>query len=224
MWSRVSLWVMRRQAAYRIDDRDGWMFHLIDAAGASFSWKGVDYSGGIPASAPAYLDAEVPPGTYVAWASRGSGGEAEETHRAILAVHDEPLVVVRLLPRPRSEPCPDGGHEPEPEGRCRIDIVGVQGDKIRDGLPGRIIVRGKAEHCPRVRVIVQANGVTLTETVDVEQDGTWAAALRNEGIKCVAVVEVTVVCEADRRCIARGEFRLDCERPKQKPKRPKDRG
>lgn len=224
MWSRVSLWVMRQQAAYRIDDRDGWTFHLVDAAGASSSWKGINYTGGIAASAPAYLDVEVPPGTYVAWASRGVGDEAEDTHRAVLAVHEEPHLVLRLLPRPRPKPCPDDGHEPEPEGHCRIEVIAVQGDKIRGGQPGRIIVLGNAEDCPRVRVIVQADGVTLTETVDVEQDRTWAAALRNEGIDCGSVVVVTVVCDTDQRCMTRREFPLACERVKRKPSPPTRQG
>lgn len=216
MWSRVSLWVMQQDAAYRVDGRDGWVFYLIDAAGAAFSWKGIDYTSGIAASAPSYLDYELPPGTYVAWASRGVGSEAEDTHRAVLAVHNEPQLVLRLLPRPRPKPCPDGN----PEGHCRIEVISVRGDKLRDGLPGRIIVQGKAEDCPRIKLVVQAGGITLTDSLDVEQDGTWTAVFRNEGIKCGTVVVVTAICEENERCRTRREFSVDCDRPKRKQPSP----
>ena len=218
MWSRVSLWVMQQDAAYRLDGRDGWVFYLVDGAGAPFDWKGIDYTSGIAASAPAYLDYELPPGTYVVWAARGVGDEAEDTHRAVLAVHDEPQLVLRLLPRPRPKPCPCD--DPEPEDHCRLEVISVQGDKIRDERPGRITVLGKAEDCSRVKVVVQANGITLTDTVDVEQDGSWKTALHNEGIPCGAVVVVTVICEKDERCRTRRELRLECDRPKQKPTPP----
>jgi len=215
MWSRVSLWVMQQDAAYRIDARDGWVFHLVDATGADFAWKGIDYSAGIVAGAPAYLDYEVPPGTYVVWAARGSGTEAEDTHRAVLAVHDEPHLVVRLLPRPRVKPCPDD--EPEHDDTCRLEISSVRGDKVREDRPGRVVVQGEAHGCSRVVVEVSSDGGSMTETVDVEQDGSWTAVFRSDGeLRCGAVVVVTVTCVDDKRCRTRRELPVDCARASRK--------
>ena len=216
MWSRLSLWVMQQDAAYRVDGRDGWTFHLADATGAPFGWKGIDYTGGIAASAPSYLDVELPPGTYVAWANRGSGDQAEDTYRAVVAVNDEPQLVVRLLPRRPIKPCPDP-HEPEPEESCRLEIVSARGDKVRDERPGRITVNGTAQGCSRVVVEIDGDGISVTDTVDVDAVGDWTAMFRSEGeFACDQVVIVTVRCQNDKRCLTRRELRIDCERPARK--------
>lgn len=215
MWTRVSLWLMRQDAAYRLDDRDGWLFRLVDGAGAPFSWKGVDYTAGVPASAPGYLDYELPPGTYVVWAERTQGQEPEDTHRAVLAVHDESQVVVRLLPRPRVKPC---DHEPDPHHECRLEVLGVRGDKVREETPGRLLVVGTADGCAEVHVVVERDGQVLEDTVMVEADGSWVAAFRNElKVSCGGVVVVTATCVEDERCRAKGEWPVDCDRPKRKP-------
>jgi hypothetical protein len=144
MWSRVSLWVMAPGRADRLDARAGWVFRVADAQSAPFSWKGVDYTTGLLASAPAYVDFELPPGIYVAWADLG----ALTTHRAALAVHDEPSLVVRLLPDVVDD-------VPLPEGECRITIDEVRGEDVRNGWPGTIVVSGTASSCPIVHVVIQ---------------------------------------------------------------------
>ncbi|MGB8649502.1 MAG: hypothetical protein WCD35_02450, partial [Mycobacteriales bacterium] len=149
MWSRVSLWVMAPGRADRLDPRDGWVFRVADAQSTPFSWKGIDYTAGLPAPAPAYLDVELPPGTYVAWADLG----VLTTHRAVVAVHDEQSVVVRLLP----DVVPD---VPPDQGECRITVDEVRGEDAQDGWPRAIVVSGTATHCPVVHVAIKRKGAS----------------------------------------------------------------
>ena len=214
MWSRVSLWVMEQDAAYRVDDRDGWVFHLADATGAAFGWKGIDYTGGVAAGAPGYLDYEVPPGTYVAWATRTDGTEQTDTHRAVVAVHDEPSLTVRLLPRPRPEPC----EQPEPP--CQVTVDSARGEQVRDGYPTRIVVQGTAT-CPHVKVAVKRPGGSgsVSDVVDVAADGSWSFALPNElKVECGGTVLVQAACTDDERCRARAELVVECPKRERRPR------
>lgn len=76
------------------------------------------------AGAPGYVDCEVPPGTYVVWAQRPDKPEPLLTHRAVVAVHDEPVVTVRLLPNPKTQRPPD---DTPPEDECDVAILCVEG-------------------------------------------------------------------------------------------------
>lgn len=216
MWSRVSLWVMEQDAAYRVDDRDGWVFHLADATGAAFGWKGIDYTGGVAASAPGYLDYEVPPGTYVAWATRTDGGQETDTHRAVVAVDHEPSLTVRLLPRPLQEPC----DQPEPEAPCEVTVDTARGEQVRDGYPTRVVVQGTAT-CPQVKVAVKRPGssASATDVVDVAADGTWTLVVPNDlKVECGGTVLVLVACTDDERCRAKAELTVECPKRDRKPK------
>lgn len=202
MWSRVSLWVMAPGRADRLDARDGWVFRVADARSAPFSWKGVDYTAGVPASAPAYVDFELPPGTYVAWADLG----ALTTHRAVLAVHDEPSVVVRLLPDLVVD-------DPSPEDECRITIDEVRGEDVRNGWPGTIVVSGTATSCPVVHVVIERGGGGGHEEADapVAGDGTWTHAFPNTfKAECGAPMEVVATCVDDPTCQTKAVLPVHC--------------
>lgn len=206
MWTRVSLWVMAPGRADRLDARDDWRFTIADAHEKSFSWKGVDYTAGLQESAPAYLDVELPPGTYVAWAERGSLA----THRAVLAVHDEPSVVLRLLPDVPSK------DEDPPNDECRIDVHGVRGvDVDVDGSwPRAVVVDGTSAHCPVVHVAIKSKGARSWVEADasVDSDGSWSASFPNDiKVECGSVVQVVATCTENRTCQAEGTFPVRCE-------------
>jgi hypothetical protein len=203
MWSRVSLWVMAPGRADRLDARAGWVFRVADAQSAPFSWKGVDYTTGLLASAPAYVDFELPPGIYVAWADLG----ALTTHRAALAVHDEPSLVVRLLPDVVDD-------VPLPEGECRITIDEVRGEDVRNGWPGTIVVSGTASSCPIVHVVIQREEAGGYEAADatVAGDGSWTQAFPNQfKAECGTPMEVVTTCTADPTCQAKAVLPVHCD-------------
>lgn len=206
MWTRVSLWVMAPARADRLDGRDGWRFRIADAQEQPFAWKGVDYTSGLVESVPAYLDVEVPPGTYVVWAERG----AVTTHRAVLAVHDEPSVVVRLIPA--VTPRPQEPEEPKPE--CEITIEGVRGFEVDNGWPRAVEVYGTSAHCPVVHVAIRRRGGKDWTELDavVAPDGTWAATFPNDlKVECGSTVQVVATCTEDRSCNAKGAFDVTCD-------------
>jgi len=204
MWSRVSLWVMAPGRADRVDPRDGWVFRLADAQSAPFSWKGIDYTAGILAPAPAYLDVELPPGTYVAWADLGP----VTTHRAVVAVHDEQSVVVRLLPD-----VPADGPKDE-EGDCRITVDEVRGEGVEGGWPRSVVVSGTATHCPVVHVAIRAEGSRGGAEADatVAGDGSWTVVFPNDlKAECGTPMQVVATCTADRTCQTKEVLPLHCE-------------
>ena len=208
MWTRVSLWVMAPSRADRLDGRDGWVFTLCDAHEQPFSWKGIDYSGGLPAIAPSYLDVELPPGTYVAWATRG----ADSTHRAVVAVHDEQVVVVRLLPEtPADGGSGDGGQGGSKD--CEITVDHVRGENAHDGYPGTLVVSGSASNCSQVDIDLSRQGITGHEhgSATVAADDTWSHAFPNAlKSRCGASVTVTATCTADRRCATTRTLPVEC--------------
>lgn len=205
MWTRVSLWVMAPGRADRLDSRDDWVFKVADAREQTFVWKGVDYTAGLPESAPAYLDVELPPGNYVAWADRGS----LTTHRAALAVHDEPSVVLRLLPA-----VPPKQEDPPEEDQCRIAIDGVRGTDTDGSWPRAVVVHGTSVHCPAVHVAVKRQGARSWAEADttVDSDGRWSADFPNDlKVECGSPVQVVATCTEDRTCQAKGGFTVHCE-------------
>lgn len=204
MWTRVSLWVMAPGRADRLDSRDDWLFRIADAREQSFSWKGVDYTGGLPESAPAYLDVELPPGSYVAWAERGS----LSTHRAVLAVHDEPSVVLRLLPAVPPKPV-----DPPDDGECRISVDGVRGADVDGSWPRVVEVHGTSAHCPVVHVAIKRQDARSWAEADttVDSEGRWSAEFPNDlKIECGSSVRVVATCAEDRTCQTKGVFTVDC--------------
>lgn len=204
MWTRVSLWVMAPGRADRLDGRDGWTFVIEDAHEQAFSWKGIDYSAGRAAIAPAYLDVELPPGTYVTWATRAS----ETTHRAVLAVHDEQNVIVRLLPTTVTGGEGHGGSD------CAITVDHVKGTDVHDRFPATLVVTGTAVGCAEVDVDVSRQGVTSHEhgSATVASDGTWTCSLPNAlKVRCGDTVTVTVTCAKDRSCSTTRALAIDCE-------------
>jgi hypothetical protein len=206
VWTRVSLWVMAAGRADRLDGRDGWRFRIADAQELPFAWKGVDYTAGIIEAAPAYLDLEVPPGNYVVWAERGP----LTTHRAVLAVHDEASVVLRLLPAAAPRP-----QEPsEPERECEITIDGVRGHETEGGWPRAVVVHGSSAHCPVVHVAIRRRGAKTWSELDVvvASDGSWEATFPNDlKVECGSTVQVVATCTDDRTCNAKGAFELTCD-------------
>jgi hypothetical protein len=204
VWTRVSLWVMAPGRADRLDGRDGWTFRIADAQEQPFAWKGVDYTSGIAELVPAYLDVEVPPGTYVAWAERAG----VTTHRAVVAVHDEPSVVVRLLPAVPPKP-----QEPTEDPTCEITIAGVRGVEVDGGWPRAVAVEGTAAHCPVVHVMVRRRGAKTWSEMDVTvaADGSWTATFPNElKAECGSSLQVIAYCVEDRECQAKGAFEVAC--------------
>jgi hypothetical protein len=213
MWSRLSMWVMAPSKAYRIDDRDGWVFYVVDGEQQPFAWKGIDYTAGIAASTNGYTDFEVPPGTYVTWASRTAQGETLTTHRAVVAVHDEPVVTVRLLPNVPPTPPDDGGSG----GKCEITIDKAEGKASGDSsYPDKIVVTGTAVDCPEVHVVVRGpHGNTVEGDVSVGANGVWQFDFPNElKVRCGEVVLVDAWCTEDKRCRSRHELPVKCRRSK----------
>ena len=86
MWSRVSLWVMAPGRADRLDPRDGWVFRVADAQSAPFSWKGIDYTAGLPAAAPAYLEGRQVASAPPDWFTTAVGYATEELRGATSAL------------------------------------------------------------------------------------------------------------------------------------------
>jgi hypothetical protein len=210
MWSRLSMWVMAPGAAYRVDDRDKWQFFIEDATEKPFTWKGVNYTNGLMAGAPGYLDCEVPPGTYVVWAQRPDKPDPLTTHRAVVAVHDEPVVTVRLLPNPK--PTRPSGDPPQDE--CEVQILGVEGvTTARSDYPRKLVVTGTASTCRKVHVVVtRMDGEGRIEgDVTVAADGTWEFPFANElKLKCGERVQVEAFCLKDRECRAREVLAVHC--------------
>ncbi|HEX7167886.1 MAG TPA: hypothetical protein VF230_12990 [Acidimicrobiales bacterium] len=222
MWTRLNIWVMAPGNACRIDDRDGWVVYTVDAHQQPFSWKGFDYSAGTPTSENGFLDYEVPPGTYVIWAERKEQGRALRTHRAVAAVHDEPYVVVRLLPDTKPEP-PDReppdreppDREPpdrEPPKECTITIEEVRGYLRGSDLPVRFEVSGMATGCDDLQVIVRGEGgQTAYGVAHVDASGNWVFGWDNEQqFRCGEGVLVDVRCESNPNCRERAELTVDC--------------
>lgn len=151
MWPRLNVWVMTPASACRIDDRPDWVAFVADAHSSGFSWKGIDYSAGIQASAPGHVEFEIPPGTYIVWAERLERGKAESTHKAVVAVDRDPLVTVRLLPEP-----PPIERPSHPPGLGKGRRTGSELGKVRPNTPpvstidspadGITVTAGKVDH------------------------------------------------------------------------------
>ncbi len=215
MWSRLSMWVMAPSQAYRVDNRDGWVFYVADGEEQPFTWKGIGYTNGIAASAPGYLDCEAPPGTYVVWAGRDDQGTVLLTHKAVVAVHDEPVVTVRLLPDapPKKTPPDDGGPD------CHLTIDKAEGVASGDSsYPDKIMVSGTAQECPDVHVIVRGpHGGQLEGDVTTAADGSWTFSFPNElKVKCGEVLLVEAFCLEDRKCRVRRELPVKCRRTRKR--------
>jgi hypothetical protein len=213
MWPRLNVWVMAPGSACRIDDRDGWVVFTADAHGQPFTWKGVDYTAGINTAVAGYVDYEVPPGTYVVWAQRKENGTIVRTHKAVAAVHDEPVVTVRLLPdaAPTEEPKP---HE------CHIQVDDLEGRMTRrSDYPIGLELTGTAEGCSKLRVAVyRTDGDGKTEgEATVQSDGSWVFAFDNEmRLRCGETVLIDATCVEDRKCRQRTEITVRCTEAEQR--------
>ncbi|MCD9146017.1 hypothetical protein [Streptomyces albireticuli] len=213
MWPRINAWVMAPGSASRVDDRDGWVFFTADANEKSFSWKGIAYTSGITAGAAGHHNYELPPGTYIVWAERTDDRRTMRTHKAVVAVHDEPIVTVRLLPDVK----PEGPVEPPEPHECRITVDAVQG-LTPGGYPDGVKAMGTAEGCQEVHVTVRTpSGGKNTGVVTVEFDGSWTFAFDNafdDGtlLICSEPAFVDVRCMADPNCRKQEELTVRCPR------------
>jgi hypothetical protein len=206
------MWVMAPDAAFKVDDRDGWVFHVADAQQQPFHWKGIDYTAGLVAGTPGYLDCEIPPGTYVVWAERADKPTVLTTHRAVVAVHDEPVVTVRLLPLVPADP--GGGGDQHP---CSLEILGVDAVMAAGSeVPRKVEVTGTATGCAKVHVVVSrmAGPGSSEGDVTVKADGTWRYAFANDlKVRCGEEVLVEVTCLKDRSCRGRATLPVRCHQP-----------
>ncbi|MDX3848987.1 hypothetical protein ACSCB1_03655 [Streptomyces europaeiscabiei] len=219
MWSRINVWVMEPGSASRIDDREGWVFFTADAHEQPFTWKGIAYTSGITTAVPGYANYEVPPGTYVVWAEREDDGRnTVRTHKAVVAVHGEPVATVRLLPDVK----PDHPVEPPEPHKCRITVDSVQGHWApAGGYPTDLKATGTADGCSELRVTVRTpNGGKTEGDVTVASDGSWAFTFNNDfddgsRLICNEPAFVTVTCIKDQNCRTKKELIVRCTRPEQ---------
>lgn len=210
MWPRLNVWVMAPGNAARIDDRDGWVVFTADAHQKPFGWKGFDYTAGTTTSEPGFVEYELPPGTYVVWAQRKEKKATVRTHTAVVAIHDEPVVTVRLLPDLVAE---DKPRKEEPEDECRVGIGRLSGYMRGSDWPKRLELTGTAGGCSEVRIVIrrtEGNG-KVQGTATVESDGTWLFKFDNEvELRCGETVLVDVVCARNEKCRERAKVSVHC--------------
>jgi hypothetical protein len=210
MWSRLNVWIMSAECAARIDDRDGWSVFTVDAHQRPFTWKGVDYSAGINASAPGYVDFELPPGTYVVWAERRDGRRTIRTHKTVAAIHAEPQVVVRLLMN--ADTSDERDKKPTPE--CSITITELEGRRSsRFDYPVGCELSGTATGCAHLHVVVRRidGEGQIERDVGVQSDGTWRMTFDNDmRLRCGEIVLVEATCADDKTCRRRTELSVRC--------------
>jgi hypothetical protein len=150
------------------------------------------------------------------WAER-QDNDPRRTHRAVVAVHDEPVIVVRLLPdvapetQPRKPARPKEDDKPRQRG-CELTIEDLVGYMSGRDLPRNFEITGRASGCDEVRVAIRRpqGGGTIDGTTAVASDGTWSFTFNDADLRCGETVLVDVACLRGGDCRERAEMTIRC--------------